>query len=84
MFWKEIGMSITSQTINEERGARKAAELRRRFRNASKDAGGSYGFGPVKLNSARSGFGSRREYFNAFLIWVTMAAVIAFFGFVLF
>lgn len=77
-------MSITSQTINEVRGARKAAELRRRFRSASKGAAGTYGFGPVKLKAAHSGLGSRREYFGAFLIWVTMAAVIALFGLVLF
>lgn len=80
----EIGMTTSYQTINEERGARKAAELRKRFRNASRTSGVVPGFGADKIDALRNGFGSRRAYFNAFLIWVTMAAVIAFFGFVLF
>ncbi len=75
---------MTYQTINEERGARKAADLRRRFQKASGSSGRMSGFGPVKFDALKSGFGSRREYFNAFLIWITMAAVIVFFGFMLF
>lgn len=84
MVLKEIGVTMTYQTINEERGARKAAELRRRFQKASVNPGRASGFGPAKFDALRTGFGSRKEYFNAFLIWMTMAAVIVFFGFMLF
>ena len=84
MVLKEIGVTMTYQTINEERGAQKAAELRRRFQKASGNSSRLSGFGPAKFDALKTGFGSRREYFNAFLIWMTMAAVIVFFGLVLF
>ncbi len=84
MVFKEIGVTMTYQTINEERGAQKAAELRRRFQKASGNTNPISGFGPAKFDALKSGFGSRRDYFNAFLIWITMAAVIVFFGFMLF
>lgn len=78
-------MTTSNQTINEERGARRAAELRRRFSAASKTARRSNG---IAGRDATYAFGkierSTRKDIKAALVWIAMAAIIAFVGSVLF
>jgi len=78
MFGKETDMT-TYQTINEERGARRAAELRRRFSTVSK---ASTAHGSTRLQLP--GMSSRKQYLKSFLVWVAMAGVLVLFGTVLF
>ncbi|MES0881450.1 hypothetical protein [Roseibium sp. SCP14] len=74
------------QTINEERGAQKAAELRRRFRQASKVSFNRPQFGLWPSTRQRSWveIKSRQAQFREFLIWSAMAAIVVFFGFIIF
>lgn len=66
-----------AQTINEERGARKAAELRRRFRAASRKAAGAPSFGGFDVSPFGSGGTSLRKDATALMIWIALAIVIA-------
>jgi len=67
------------QTINEERGARRAAELRRRFRKVSNKSLGRKQFGVWPAGSQL-----RRTELNQFLLWCVLGVIVAFIGFVVF
>jgi hypothetical protein len=79
-------MALKYQTINEDRGARRAAELRRRFRHVSNSSINQRQFGvwstPAKRQWPEQS--SRKTQLNEFLIWSVLAAIVIFFGFVLF
>ena len=79
-------MSANYQTINEERGARKAAELRRRFGNVSRASGGrpQFGMWPAQRQAARGQLKSRQAQFRELMIWSAMAVIVVFFGFIIF
>ncbi|QFT29953.1 hypothetical protein K1718_04595 [Roseibium porphyridii] len=74
------------QTLNEERGARRAAELRRRFSHVSNTAikRPAFGLRSEPEAAAWSEIKSRRSHVNDLLIWLTLAVIVVFFGFVLF
>ncbi len=79
-------MALNHQTINEERGARRAADLRRRFALVSDVSFNrpSFGLHPASPRRSWAAGGSRRAQINDVLIWSTLAAIMVFFGFVLF
>ncbi|MCV0426544.1 MAG: hypothetical protein K5905_13830, partial [Roseibium sp.] len=66
------------QTINEERGAQKAADLRRRFRRASRISSGrpQFGMWPSPRQKDWSQDRSRQAQFREFVIWSAMAAIV--------
>lgn len=74
------------QTINEERGAQKAAELRRRFRRASNASFNrpQFGMWPSPRQRSWVEIRSRQAQFKEFLIWSAMAVIVVFFGFIIF
>ncbi|MBO6508351.1 MAG: hypothetical protein JJ866_24290 [Roseibium sp.] len=79
-------MALKYQTINEERGARRAAELRQRFRHVSETSIGrpQFGIWSKPEQASRSNRMLRRAQRNEFLIWAVLAAITVFFGFLLF
>jgi hypothetical protein len=79
-------MALKYQTINEDRGARRAAELRRRFRHVSNTSINQRQFGVWSTPAKRhwSDQISRKTQLNEFLIWSVLAAIVVFFGIVLF
>ena len=79
-------MTLKYQTINEDRGARRAADLRKRFSRVSNKAIGQRQFGDWS-NAARLRVPNqsvRKAHRNEFLIWTVLAAIVVFFGFVMF
>jgi len=79
-------MATNTQTINESRGARRAADLRRRFAHVSNKTIPRQGFG---LRSAPAGqtWGSSRLHsaqLREFLAWSLLAGVVMFIGFLIF
>jgi len=79
-------MAMNTQTINEDRGARRAAELRRRFAHVSNRSIARPRFG-LRTPQAGPSWGStraRRAELQEFLAWSTFAAVIVFAGFLIF
>lgn len=68
------------RTLNEDRGARRAADLKRRFRHVSDTS-----FGP-RRSFVPSASGARnpnvssigRTRFNTFAVWATMAVIVLF------
>ncbi|MCK7613043.1 hypothetical protein [Roseibium sediminicola] len=79
-------MATQTQSINENRGARRAAELRRRFAHVSNTSFGRPSFGLRPAPAGRShGFNrSRRAQLQEFLGWSMLAAVVMFIGFLIF
>ncbi|MCX2725272.1 hypothetical protein [Roseibium salinum] len=62
------------QTINEERGARRAAELRRRFRKVSS---ASFGRARSRLQNR-----ARKNRAGGIMTWWVLAAIVVFLGFI--
>jgi len=79
-------MATRTQTINENRGARRAAELRRRFAHVSNTSLGRRPFGLRPVPATRSwGSGkSHRAQLQEFLAWSMLASVVLFIGFLIF
>ncbi|MEM5583113.1 hypothetical protein WNZ15_11680 [Roseibium sp. AS2] len=79
-------MAMNYTSINEDRGARRAAELRRRFAQVSSKAsrGDGFGFGPVAQQRLRHVGASRRSELHSFLAWSALAAVVVVIGMMLF
>ena len=79
-------MTQHTQTLNETRGARRAAELRRRFAHVSDTSLGRSGFGLRAAPAARSWntARARRSQLQEFLAWSLLAAVVTFIGFLIF
>lgn len=77
---------MTYQTIDEDRGAQKAADLRRRFRKVSNASLSNRQFGlwPASRNRILAEAHSRQSHVNEFLLWCAFAAVVIFAGVVLF
>lgn len=73
---------MNHQTINEERGARRAEELRRWFRHVSNASFGrsGYGFGPSSPVRPRSHAVVRQAQIRDFLFWSLLAVAIVFIG----
>lgn len=74
------------RTINEDRGARKAADLRRRFREVSSASVKRSQFG-LRSGPQMRGWqetGSRQSRLNDFLIWSALGAAMVVAGFVIF
>lgn len=79
-------MVTHTQTINESRGARRAAELRRRFAhvsNASR-ARSHFGLRPGPEDRSWNTARSRRAQLQEFLSWTALAAVVVVIGIMLF
>jgi hypothetical protein len=77
---------MRSQTINENRGARRAAELRRRFAHVTDSSIGRQHFG-LRSAPAGRGWGSSRSQqtrWREFLAWSALAGVMLFIGFLIF
>ncbi len=72
------------QTINEDRGARRAAELRQKFRHVSDASFGQSRFSARSAVRARSWNGerSRQAEVQAFLGWSLLGMIVAFIGLV--
>ncbi|MEP3049037.1 MAG: hypothetical protein ABJL55_20875 [Roseibium sp.] len=73
---------MTYQTINEDRGEQRAAELRNRFRHISDASFGRRQFGIWPSTSEHAGRSkmSRRSHFSEFAVWIGMAAVVLLVG----
>lgn len=79
-------MVTKTHTINEDRGARRAAELRRRFAHVSNKSIGRPQFG-LRTPPAGRSWGATRTYraqLQEFLAWSTLAVVVMFIGFMIF
>lgn len=79
-------MASKTHTINEDRGARRAAELRRRFAHVSKTSINRPHFG-LRTSPAGRSWGATRAYraqLQEFLAWSTLAVVVVFIGFMIF
>ena len=79
-------MASHTQTINEDRGARRAAELRRRFAHVSNRSISRPRFG-LRTAPAGPSWGrtrARRAQIQEFLAWSTLAVVVMFIGFLIF
>lgn len=79
-------MTTHTQTINESRGARRAADLRRRFAHVTNSSIGRPRFG-LRQAPAGRGWGasrSQRAQLQEFLAWSALAGVVMFIGFLIF
>ncbi|WP_269585478.1 hypothetical protein [Roseibium sp. Sym1] len=77
---------MSTQTINENRGERRAAELRRRFAHVTDSSIGRQRFG-LRSAPAVRGWGSSRSQrtrWQEFLAWSALAGVMMFIGFLIF
>ena len=76
---------MTYQTIDEDRGALKAQELRRRFRQVSNASMGHRQFGlwPARENRIRADAETRQARINEFFLWCTVGAVVLMAGSIL-
>jgi len=74
------------RTIDENRGARRAADLRRRFRQVSNRSmkRPQFGLRPGPQAPGWREAGTRKARLNDFLVWCALGAVAVFFGFILF
>lgn len=79
-------MATRPQTINENRGARRAAELRRRFAHVTNSSIGRQHFGlrPVPAGRGWDTSRSQRARLQEFLAWSALAGVMMFIGFLIF
>ena len=79
-------MQAKVQTINEDRGARRAADLRRRFRHVSDTAIASprYGRGFGIQSHSAVHAKSRQAQFQELMAWSMLAIVLTFIGFLVF
>lgn len=79
-------MVLKYQSINEDRGARRAAELRRRFRHVSNASTRRQQFGLRPAPEARtwSEANSRNARVRDIFVWSAVAAIAVFFGFIIF
>lgn len=79
-------MATQTQTINENRGARRAAELRRRFAHVSNTSFGrpSFGLGLTPAGRSWNTSRSRRAQLQEFLAWSMLAGVVMFIGYLVF
>lgn len=70
------------QALNEDRGARRAAQLRRRFRNVSNGSFRSPGTfeGKTATHGTWRRPSSRLSRYNTFVAWSVIALVVLFFG----
>ena len=77
---------MTSSTLNENRGAERAAELRRRFRHVSDASFGHPQFGMWPTSSSLKGLSvsARRRHIRELTAWVAMAGVVLFIGVLIF
>ncbi|WP_428648581.1 hypothetical protein [Roseibium sp.] len=73
---------MSYHTIDEERGARRAEELRRRFRHVSDASFGRsrYGFGPSTHSRSRSEAAIRYAQIRNVLFWSLLAVAMVFVG----
>lgn len=76
-------MYAKTHTLNEDRGARRAADLRRRFSHVSNAAIARPARGRHSTARARALNRSRRAQLAELLGWSTLAAVMMFIGFLI-
>jgi len=79
-------MAVHTQSLNEDRSARRAAELRRRFAHVSDASLGRARFGPGRMPAGRirSTARSRRAQLQEFLAWSMLAGAMIFIGYLIF